>query len=86
MSEIAGSSMFLYLSHTQVRSLVIRLFHGPMPRVALILAIMVGIVFARTYNWFERQVLIFAKTNRRLSIGRITKDALTLISAPKSPS
>ncbi|QXQ08112.1 acyl--CoA ligase [Sphingosinicellaceae bacterium] len=63
VSEIAASSMFLYLSHTQVRSLVIRLFHGPMPRIALVLAIVVGMVFARVYNWLDRQVLAFARTS-----------------------
>ncbi|MFT4054620.1 MAG: AMP-binding protein [Novosphingobium sp.] len=59
VSEVAGSSMFMYLSHYQVRSLVIRLFHGPKPWIALSVAIGFGIVFAHTYSWVERKVRAF---------------------------
>ncbi|AXB78495.1 rfbL protein [Novosphingobium sp. P6W] len=59
ISEIAGSSMFMYLSHCQVWSLVMRLFHGPRPWIALNIAIGVGIVFAHTYHWIERKVRAF---------------------------
>lgn len=62
VAEIAGSSMFMYLSHFQVRSLVIRLFHGPMPWLALFLAIGFGIVFSRAYNLIEGKVRAFART------------------------
>jgi acyl-coenzyme A synthetase/AMP-(fatty) acid ligase len=61
VAEIAASSMFMYLSHTQVKSLVIRLFHGPMPWLALLGAIGFGIVFARSYNWFEGRARAFAR-------------------------
>lgn len=61
VGEVAGASMFMYLSHFQVKSLVTRLFHAPMPWVALIAAIVVGIVFARTYYWSENQVLAFGR-------------------------
>lgn len=67
VAEIAASSMFMYLSHFQVKSLVIRLFHGPMPWLALFLAIGFGIVFARSYNWVEGKVRAFART--RMSTG-----------------
>jgi hypothetical protein len=76
VSEIAGSSMFMYLSHYQVKSLVIRLFHGPMPWLSLFGAIGFGIVFARTYNWIEGKVRAFARTQGRVGIGRIPQDAL----------
>lgn len=53
VSEIAGSSMFMYLSHFQVKSLVTKVFHGPVPWLALLVAIGFGIVFGRIYNWLE---------------------------------
>jgi hypothetical protein len=62
VAEIAGSSMFMYLSHFQVKSLVIRLFHGPMPWLALFLAIGFGIVFSRVYNLIEGKIRAFART------------------------
>ena len=63
VAEIAGSSMFMYLSHFQVKSLVTRLFHGPMPWLALFAAIGFGIVFSRTYTWLEGKVRAFARTH-----------------------
>ena len=63
VGEIAGASMFMYLSHYQVKSVVLRLFHAPMPWVALFLAVAVGIGFARTYYWAENQALAFGKRN-----------------------
>ncbi|MBO9694919.1 MAG: AMP-binding protein [Sphingopyxis sp.] len=65
ISEIAGSSMFMYLSHYQVKSLVIRLFHGPMPWLSLFAAIGFGIVFARAYGWVDQKVRAFARTHGR---------------------
>ncbi|MFT3812343.1 MAG: AMP-binding protein [Acidovorax sp.] len=61
VGEIAGATMFMYLSHAQVNSVVIRLFHGPQPWIALFSAIIVGIVFARVYYWGESQVLAFGR-------------------------
>ncbi|MET0588110.1 MAG: AMP-binding protein [Novosphingobium sp.] len=74
VSEIAGSSMFMYLSHYQVRSLVIRLFHGPRPWAALFIAIGAGILFAHTYNWLERKVRALA-AQHGMGIGRFRQDA-----------
>lgn len=70
VAEIAGSSMFMYLSHYQVKALVIRLFHGPMPWLALFGAIGFGIVFARVYNWLEGKVRAFARTRGEVSTAR----------------
>ena len=50
VSEIAASSMFMYLSHYQVKSVVIKLFHQPMPWLSLFVAIGFGIVSARIYT------------------------------------
>lgn len=82
VSEVAGSSMFLYLSHTQVWSLTVRLFHGPMPRLALVLAIMFGIVFARVYTWFERQVITSMKPNGAENAGFAEVNTLALRAVP----
>ena len=65
IAEIAASSMFMYLSHYQVKSLVIRLFHGPMPWLSLFAAIGFGIVFARAYNWADQKVRVFARAHSR---------------------
>ncbi len=61
VGEIAGASMFMYLSHYQVKSVVTRLFHGPMPWIALFAAMAVGIVFARVYYWSEGRALAFGR-------------------------
>lgn len=63
VGEIAGASMFIYLSHYQAQSIVSRLFHGPKPWIALITALVVGIIFARSYNFAEGQVLTFGRKN-----------------------
>jgi len=65
ISEIAASSMFMYLSHYQVKSLIIRLFHGPMPWLALFSAIGFGIILARVYTWADQKVRVFARTHAR---------------------
>lgn len=65
VAEIAGSSMFMYLSHYQVKSLVIRLFHSPMPWFSLFAAIGFGIVFARAYNWADQGARTFARAHRK---------------------
>jgi hypothetical protein len=61
VGEIAGASMFMYLSHFQVNSLVTRLCHGPQPWLALFVAIGVGIVLARVYYWLENRVAGFLR-------------------------
>ena len=61
VSEIAGASMFMYLSHYQVKALVIRLFHAPMPWISMFAAVAIGIFFSRTYLWGESQVLRFGR-------------------------
>jgi hypothetical protein len=75
VSEIAGSSMFMYLSHYQVKSVIIRLFHGPMPWLAFFTAIGFGIVFARGYTWAEGKVRAFAIKRRTAGAGRVAQEA-----------
>ncbi|WP_200844776.1 MULTISPECIES: AMP-binding protein [unclassified Novosphingobium] len=75
ISEVAGSSMFMYLSHCQVWSLVMRVFHGPRPWIALNLAIGVGIVFAHSYHWIERRVRAFLSARGEGGAGGILQDA-----------
>ena len=66
VAEIAASSMFMYLSHDQVRSLVTRLFHGPMPWIALFGAIRFVIVLSRSYHRLEGKTRDFG----RMHVGR----------------
>jgi acyl-coenzyme A synthetase/AMP-(fatty) acid ligase/acyl carrier protein len=61
VGEIAGASMFMYLSHYQVNSIVNRVFHEPRPWIALISAIIVGIIFARCYYWGEGRALALGR-------------------------
>lgn len=57
VGEIAGASMFMYLSHYQIKSIVARLFHEPMPWIAFFAAVLAGILFARIYYWGEGRAL-----------------------------
>ncbi len=57
IAEIAGASMFIYLSHYEVVSLVNNVFGEPHPWVSLILSIIVGVIGAHVYTWLERTVL-----------------------------
>ncbi|KAF0114131.1 MAG: AMP-dependent synthetase and ligase [Rhodobacteraceae bacterium] len=57
IAEIAGASMFIYLTHYQMISLVDKLFGHHMPWLALILSIITGIIGAHIYAWAERFVL-----------------------------
>jgi len=70
VGEIAASSMFMYLSHFQVKSLITKIFNGPMPWLALFAAIGFGIVFARSYNWVEGKVRAFVTEHRAVGIKR----------------
>jgi acyl-coenzyme A synthetase/AMP-(fatty) acid ligase len=75
VSEIAGSSMFLYLSHDQVRSLVIYAFHKQMPVLELFLAIIVGIIFSHSFTWFDRQAFAWWKLRKDNSVHRLASAA-----------
>ncbi len=57
IAEIAGASMFMYLTHYQMISLVDKFFGQHMPWLALTLSIITGIIGAHLYAWAERVVL-----------------------------
>jgi acyl-CoA synthetase (AMP-forming)/AMP-acid ligase II len=57
VAEIAGASMFIYLSHYEMLSVVNKVFGKPLPWVSLILSIIVGVVGGHVYNWMERTAL-----------------------------
>ena len=57
VAEIAGASMFIYLSHYEVISVVDKIFGESRPWVSLLLSILVGIIGAHSYAWAERKVL-----------------------------
>ena len=57
IAEIAGASMFMYLTHYQMISLVNKLFGEPHPWLALLLSIITGIIGAHLYAWAERIVM-----------------------------
>ncbi len=57
IAEIAGASMFMYLTHYQMISLVDKIFGHHMPWLALLLSIIVGIMGAHLYAWAEKIVL-----------------------------
>ncbi len=69
IGEMAGSSMFMYLSHYQVKSIVTKIFHGPAPWVALISAIIFGIIFARVYGKVEQIAMGFLARQRSPGVG-----------------
>lgn len=57
VAEIAGASMFIYLSHYQIISIVYKIFGEQRPWIALVLSVLVGILGAHLYVWAERKVL-----------------------------
>lgn len=71
VSELAAATMFMYLSHFQVKSLVTKFFHAPAPWVALFAAMIVGIVFARVYGKLEQAALAFIAKQRASPTGAL---------------
>ena len=57
VAEIAGASMFLYLTHYQVISLIDKIFGEPRPWLSLILSIIIGVVAAHIYARIDRKVM-----------------------------
>ena len=57
IAEIAGTSMFIYLTHYQVISVMNRIFGEPMPWTSFLVSLVVGVVTARVYTWLERKTL-----------------------------
>jgi hypothetical protein len=61
IAEIAGASMFIYLTHYQMMSLVNKLFGHHIPWLELGLAVVVGVIGTHVYARAERLVLSFRK-------------------------
>lgn len=57
VAEIASASMFIYLTHYQVISLIKKVFGEPHPWLTLILSIMVGVAASHVYTWIDRKVM-----------------------------
>ena len=57
IAEIAGASMFMYLCHYQIISIVTNIFGEPRPWISLFLSIAVAVVCAHLYVWVERKIL-----------------------------
>lgn len=57
VAEIAGASMFLYLTHYQVISLVNKVFGEPRPWLSLILSIIIGVVASHIYARIDRKIM-----------------------------
>jgi non-ribosomal peptide synthetase component E (peptide arylation enzyme)/acid phosphatase family membrane protein YuiD len=57
IAEIAGASMFIYLTHYQMISVVNKVFGHHMPWLELLLSVITGIIGAHVYAWMERLVL-----------------------------
>lgn len=57
VAEVAGASMFIYLSHYEVLSLINKGFGEMHPWLSLTLSIIVGVTGAQIYGWLERTVL-----------------------------
>ena len=57
IAEIAGASMFIYLSHSQIMALVQKAFGEHHPWLELGLSLFIGIGIARFYIGLERRIL-----------------------------
>ncbi|MDZ4069126.1 MAG: hypothetical protein U1E06_20210, partial [Tabrizicola sp.] len=57
VAEIAGASMFIYLTHYPMLSVVNKAFGHAVPWVAFFASILAGIISARIYIWLERKLL-----------------------------
>jgi acyl-CoA synthetase (AMP-forming)/AMP-acid ligase II len=55
VAEIAGASMFIYLGHYEILSIVKKVFGVEMPWLSLVLSIAVGVIVSHSYSWCERK-------------------------------
>ena len=76
VAEIAGASLFMYLSHELLMSVVNKVFGEERPWMTLIASIILGVIFAHLYHWVARQVVVAVNRFRN---GR----DLAAVSAPR---
>jgi len=61
VAEIAGASMFIYLTHYPVISVVNKIFGNAVPWTSFLVSLVAGVVAARIYIWLERKLLQFLR-------------------------
>lgn len=71
VAEIAGTSMFIYLTHYPVLSLVEKAFGHPVPWVSFFVSILAGVASARVYAWLVRTILQFVRRRSQAVPGNI---------------
>jgi hypothetical protein len=64
VAEIASASMFIYLSHYMVLSLVTKIFGEKMPWIGFEIAPIVGIIFAHVYDSGDTKVRTMIKLRK----------------------
>lgn len=64
VSEIAGASLFIFLSHEVVISIVTKVFGENKPWMSLISAIVVGVILTHVYAWSKRRFVQLVKLAR----------------------
>jgi acyl-CoA synthetase (AMP-forming)/AMP-acid ligase II len=69
IAEIAGTSMFIYLTHYPVISLVQNAFGKPIPWLIFFVSILAGVAAARVYLWLERWILKAMRTSTKSASG-----------------
>lgn len=65
VAEVAGASLFIFLSHEVMISVVSKVFGTNMPWVALISAIAVGVGLTHGYAWIKRGVVRLGGRSRK---------------------
>jgi acyl-CoA synthetase (AMP-forming)/AMP-acid ligase II len=54
IGEIAGASMFIYLSHSEIIAIVRKVFGTDLPWLSLFLSVAIGVSLTHFYAWCER--------------------------------
>lgn len=80
LAEIAGASMFIYLCHYELLTVLTKKLGEPHPWLALILSIILGIIGAHVYIWLERTVLQLWRRHAASFAGKSDKGT------PQSPA
>ncbi|AUH66658.1 AMP-binding protein [Paracoccus zhejiangensis] len=64
VAEIAAASLFIYLNHQVMISVVHKIYGVEKPWVALIASLIAGVILMHLYSWLSRQIVL---TYRRMS-------------------
>lgn len=74
VAEIAGASMFIYLTHYPMLSIVDKIFGHTVPWLTFFMSILGGIASARVYIWLERKLLQFLRRRAKATPGDLIRD------------